>query len=267
MVQDLFSVSGKVVVLTGGLGQLGRQFTTALLDRGARVAVFDSAAAEGSDPAPDHENLMILPADVTRRASIDEALETVVARWDVPDGLVNCAALDSPPDAPAEENGPFETYPEESWERVMEVNAKGVFLCCQAVGGKMAAAGRGTIVNISSIYALVSPDQRLYGYRSESGDPFFKPAAYGASKSAVLNMTRYLATYWAGSGVRVNALSLGGIYNGQDETFLENYGRRVPLGRMAREEEYCGALIFLVSDTSSYMTGSNLVIDGGWTAW
>ena len=267
MAPDLFSVSGKVVVVTGGLGQLGRQFTTALLERGARVAVFDSAAAEESGLVPDNENLMILPADVTRRASLDEALGAVVSRWDVPDALVNNAALDSPPDAPAEENGPFETYPGESWERVMEVNAKGVFLCCQTVGGRMAASGRGAIINISSIYALVSPDQRLYGYRRESGPAFFKPVAYGASKSAVLNMTRYLATYWAKSGVRVNALSLGGVYNGQDETFLKNYSRRVPLGRMAREDEYSGALIFLISDTSSYMTGSNLVIDGGWTAW
>jgi NAD(P)-dependent dehydrogenase (short-subunit alcohol dehydrogenase family) len=181
--------------------------------------------------------------------------------------LINNAALDSPPGAPVEENGPFESYPESSWDRVMEVNVKGVFLACQAVGGRMAAEGRGSILNICSTYGLVSPDQRLYEYRQRGGEPFYKPVAYSASKSALLNLTRYLAVYWAGSGVRVNTLTFGGVFNGQAQEFLAAYAARVPLGRMAREEEYSGAVVFLLSDASSYMTGANLVIDGGWTAW
>jgi len=194
-------------------------------------------------------------------------LRQVISSWGVPHALINNAALDAPPNAPEEENGPFESYPAGSWDKVMEVNVKGVFLCCQVIGGQMAASGRGSIVNISSIYGMVSPDQRLYEYRRKGGAVFFKPVAYSASKSALLNLTRYLATYWADKGVRVNTLTFGGVFNDQDEQFLKGYCARVPLGRMARENEYDGAIIFLVSDASSYMTGANLIIDGGWTAW
>lgn len=272
MPRDIFSVEGKVVVITGGCGQLGRQFTAALVGRGARVAVFDLAPGGRAPSAPGGEAagggaLMTLEVDVTRRDSIEAGLAEVTSRWGAPHALVNNAALDSPPGAPAEENGPFETYPEGSWDKVMEVNAKGVFLCCQVVGGLMAEEGRGAVINISSIYGLVSPDQRIYEYRRAGGDPFFKPAAYSASKSSLLGLGRYLATYWAGRGVRVNTLTLAGVFNNQDGQFLENYCARVPLGRMAREDEYNGAVMFLISDASSYMTGANMVIDGGWTAW
>jgi NAD(P)-dependent dehydrogenase (short-subunit alcohol dehydrogenase family) len=149
----------------------------------------------------------------------------------------------------------------------MEVNVKGVFLCCQVIGGRMAEAGRGSIINIASTYGLVSPDQRIYEYRRTAETTFFKPVAYAVSKSALFNMTRYLATYWAEKNVRVNTLTFAGVFNNQDERFLEGYCARVPLGRMAREDEYNGAVIFLLSAASSYMTGSNLVMDGGWTAW
>jgi NAD(P)-dependent dehydrogenase (short-subunit alcohol dehydrogenase family) len=271
MPKDLFDVRDRVVVVTGGLGQLGRQFSVTLMEHGARVAIFDRISDERvvAERFPGHnpERLLVAAVDVTRRESLEAGLEKVKTRWGVPHGLVNNAALDSPPNAPAEENGPFETYPVESFERVMDVNVKGVFLCCQVVGGEMARAGRGSVINICSIYGVVSPDQRLYEYRRQRGQTFFKPVAYSASKSALLNLTRYLATYWAKSGVRVNTLTFGGVYNQQDETFLANYSSRVPLGRMAREDEYNGAVVFLLSDASSYMTGSNLVIDGGWTAW
>lgn len=269
---DLFSVRDRTIVLTGGLGQLGRQFSISLADRGARVAIIDSRAdplfvGERFGNRINDDRLLFLQSDITLRQEVEHSLAQITARWGTPHGLVNCAALDSPPDAPPEENGPFETYPESSWDKVMEVNVKGPFICSQVIGGAMARAGRGSIINISSIYGLVSPDQRIYEYRREQGAAFFKPIAYSASKSALLNMTRYLATYWAKHGVRVNTLVFGGVFNQQDQRFLDQYCARVPLGRMANEDEYNGAVIFLLSDASSYMTGATLVLDGGWTAW
>jgi NAD(P)-dependent dehydrogenase (short-subunit alcohol dehydrogenase family) len=249
----LFDLSGRVAVVTGGLGQLGSEYVRGLEGRGMKVAVWDVAADE--------------PVDVTDRGSIEAALERLVDEHGVPHLLVNNAAIDAPPDAPAEEVGPFETYPEASFDRVMDVNVKGTLLCCQVVGGAMAREGRGSIVNISSIYGLLSPQQDVYEFRRRGGDAFTKPVAYSVSKSAVLNLTRYLATYWAKSGVRVNTLTLAGVFNEQPAEFLEAYTARVPLGRMAQASEALGAIVFLASDASSYMTGANLVVDGGWSAW
>lgn len=272
MEKSLFSVQDKVVVVTGGLGQLGQQFSVALADRGALVAVLDlqvddRVIGERFGERSREGRFLVLAADVSNRVLLEGALREINRVWGTPDILINNAALDSPPSSSETENGPFEIYPETSWESVMDVNLKGVFLCCQVFGGDMARAGRGSVINISSIYGLVSPDQRIYQYRVRDGAPFFKPVAYSVSKSGLLNLTRYLATYWAGRGVRVNTLTLGGVFNHQDGEFLRQYTARVPLGRMAREDEYNAAVIFLASEASSYMTGSNLVIDGGWTAW
>jgi NAD(P)-dependent dehydrogenase (short-subunit alcohol dehydrogenase family) len=243
-----------------------------LADRGARVAVFDVAAdpariAERFGERRTDERLLFVQADVTQRRSIEAGLGQVERAWGIPHALINNAALDAPPNASTGDNGPFERYTEGAWDRVMQVNVKGVFLCCQAIGAKMAEAGRGSIVNIGSIYGEVSPDQRIYEFRHAKGEPFYKPVAYATSKSALANLTRYLATYWASKNVRVNTLTFGGVFNGQEEPLLKAYGARVPMGRMAREDEYNGAIVFLVSDASSYMTGSNMIIDGGWTAW
>jgi NAD(P)-dependent dehydrogenase (short-subunit alcohol dehydrogenase family) len=269
-VDPLFGVDGRIVVVTGGMGRLGRRYSQALRERGARVAVLDTtadAATVDERYDSDRDGLLFVPADVTSAPSLQAALSAIEKQWGPPHALINNAAIDAPPDASPEENGPFERYPENSWDRVMAVNAKGAFLCAQTFGTAMAGAGRGSIVNISSIYGVVSPDQRLYEYRRREGEAFFKPMAYGASKAALLNMTRYLATYWASNGVRVNTLTLGGVFAGQDDRFVVAYSGRVPLGRMARDDEYDAAVIFLVSDASSYMTGSNLIVDGGWTAW
>jgi len=171
------------------------------------------------------------------------------------------------PDAPPEEVGPLESYPEESFDRVMEVNVKGTFLCCQVVGSRMAEARRGSIVNISSVYGMLSPVQDVYAFRRASGETFFKPVAYSVSKSALYNLTRYLATYWARAGVRVNTLTLAGVANDQPQEFVEAYTARMPIGRMADVTEVVGPVVFLVSDASSYVTGANLVADGGWSAW
>jgi NAD(P)-dependent dehydrogenase (short-subunit alcohol dehydrogenase family) len=253
---DPFSLEGRVAVVTGGLGQLGREIVRGLTDRGARVAVFDIASSDGG-----------FQVDVTDRESIERATGRVVSDWGVPHVLVNAAALDSPPDAPPEEVGPVETYPEESFDRVLGVNVKGTFLSCQAIGARMAAEGRGSIVNISSIYGQLSPVQDLYEFRRRGGEEFVKPIAYSVSKSALYNLTRYLATYWAKQGVRVNTLTLAGVANDQPQEFVEAYSARMPIGRMADVSEVVGPVVFLASDASSYVTGANLVADGGWSAW
>jgi NAD(P)-dependent dehydrogenase (short-subunit alcohol dehydrogenase family) len=251
---DLFSLAGRVAVVTGGAGQVGSEIVRGLEEQGSRVAVFDLAAER-------------FRVDVTDRSALKAAMEEVVQEWGVPHVLVNAAALDSPPDAPAEEAGPFESYPERSFDEVMAVNVKGTFLSCQIVGGPMAAAGRGSIINISSIYGMLSPVQDLYEFRRRDGEMFFKPVAYSVSKSALYNLTRYLATYWASSGVRVNTLTLAGVRNEQPQEFVDAYSARMPLGRMADVGEVVGPVVFLASDASSYVTGANLVADGGWSAW
>ena len=261
MRDPLFDLDGRVAVVTGGMGQLGAVYAAGLVERGMRVAILDTVLGEIPEGA------RAFAVDVTDRAAIEEAMRDVESEWGVPHLLVNNAGLDSPPDAPAEEVGPFETYPEASFDEVMDVNVKGTFLCCQAIGGAMAREGRGSIVNISSIYGLLSPVQDLYAFRREGGETFVKPVAYSVSKSAILNLTRYLATYWAKDGVRVNTLTLAGVWNDQPAEFLEAYSARVPLGRMLDAREALGALVFLASDASSYVTGSNVVVDGGWSAW
>jgi NAD(P)-dependent dehydrogenase (short-subunit alcohol dehydrogenase family) len=258
---DLFSLDGRVAVVTGGLGQLGAEIVRGLTGRGARVAVFDLEEGESSG------GVRSFRVDVTDRAALEAATNDVAETWDVPHVLVNAAALDSPPDAPAEEVGPFEDYPVESFDRVMAVNVTGTLLCCQVVGARMAAAGRGSIVNVSSIYGMLSPVQELYEFRRRGGEQFVKPVAYSVSKSAVYNLTRYLATYWAKQGVRVNTLTLAGVWNDQPREFLEAYAARMPVGRMADVREVVGPVVFLASDASSYVTGANLVADGGWSAW
>ena len=266
----LFDLSSRVAVVTGAAGQLGTEYVKALIDAGASVAGFDLRPPEEASLAAPRETRRFrhLHADVTSKASLEQALEETRRLFGCPDILINNAAIDAPPDADAHETGPFEEYPEESWDEMMRVNLKGMFLSCQVVGGEMARNGRGSIVNIASIYGILSPDQRIYRYRAErTGKPFYKPVGYSVTKSGVLNLTRYLATYWAQNGVRVNTLTLGGVYNGQDRTFVRNYSEKVPLGRMARADEYNGPILFLASDASSYMTGANLVIDGGFSSW
>ena len=260
----LFDLADRVAVVTGGLGQLGAEYAAALAGRGMRVAIYD-VTAEPKPPAG--SDVRAFRVDVTSRESIEAATQELVAEWGVPHLLVNNAGLDSPPDAPAEDVGPFETYPEASFDRVMDVNVKGTLFCCQAIGARMAQAGRGSIVNISSIYGLLSPQQDVYEFRRRRGETFTKPVAYSVSKSAIFNLTRYLATYWAKAGVRVNTLTLAGVFDDQPQEFLDAYCARVPLGRMADAREAVGAPVFLASDASSYMTGANLIVDGGWSAW
>jgi NAD(P)-dependent dehydrogenase (short-subunit alcohol dehydrogenase family) len=255
---DLFSLDGRVAVVTGGAGQLGGEIARGLAAAGAEVAIFDVVkAAEG-------DGVSSFVVDVTDRGAIERATSELPG---VPHVLVNAAALDSPPDAPAEEVGPFEDFPSDAFDEVMQVNVKGTLFACQVIGARMAEAGRGSIVNVSSIYGMLSPVQELYDFRRATGETFFKPVAYSVSKSALYNLTRYLATYWAKSGVRVNTLTLAGVFNEQPEEFLKAYTARMPLGRMAEAGEAVGPVVFLASDASSYVTGANVVVDGGWSAW
>ncbi len=268
VVDKLFSLTGKVAIVTGAAGQLGGEYVRTLLDAGAQVAGFD--IWPDNPKASLHEiktkNFLSAKVDVTDRASIENGLKTVLSQYGKVDVLINNAGIDAPPNSSDLDTGSFETYPENSWDAMQAVNLKGILLCCQSIGGYMAQAGGGSIINISSIYGMLSPDQRIYrGMKREK--PFIKPIAYSVTKAGVMNMTRYLATYWASRHVRVNTLTLGGVFNHQDESFVRNYIEKVPLGRMARQNEYNGAILFLASDASSYMTGSNLVIDGGYSCW
>ncbi len=268
----LFNLKGRVAVVTGGMGQLGSEYAVALAERGTRVAIFDLAAG----PAVRNQKLSrymkkgvirSFVVNITDRAALKRTCANLMKDWGCPHILVNNAAIDSPPNSPVEDVGPFETYPESSLDKVMSVDLKGTFFCCQLIGGAMAKAGRGSIINISSTYGILSPRQDIYEFRRKKGEVFYKPVAYSVSKSAVLNLTRYLATYWAKKGVRVNTLTLAGVRRNQPREFLRSYCPHVPMGRMANASEIAGAVIFLAADASSYMTGSNLVVDGGWSAW
>ncbi len=263
-----FDLSGKVAIVTGAAGQLGGEYVRTLLEAGASVAAFDVKLDNPKGGLKDINSKKLLPVivDITDRKSVEQGLETVISHFGPSNILINNAAIDAPPNADEQETGPFETYPEPSWQAMVNVNLKGMLICCQVIGGHMAKTGGGSIINISSIYGIQSPDQRIYEYRAKT-KPFFKPVAYCVTKAGVLNLTRYLATYWASKNVRVNTLTLGGVFNNQDETFVRNYSGKVPLGRMARQNEYNGAVLFLASEASSYMTGSNLIIDGGYSCW
>lgn len=264
---SLFDVTGEIVVITGAAGNLGHAYAQAFLDRGAKVVGLDRGLTpKVQEQQQASENYFFIESDVTSRQSLEQAFGAIEKKFGTPTVLVNNAAIDSPPSAPLEENGPFETYPESSWDNVLNVNLKGVFLCCQVFGSAMAKKQKGSIINISSIYGVVSPDQSLYQYRRDRGEVFFKPVAYSASKSGIMNLTRYLAVYWAKDSVRVNTLTIAGVFNNQDESFLDAYCSRIPVGRMANIQEYCGSVLFMASKASSYMTGSNMVIDGGWTS-
>jgi NAD(P)-dependent dehydrogenase (short-subunit alcohol dehydrogenase family) len=254
----LFSLEGRVAIVTGGAGQLGGEIARGLAAHGAKVAIFDI------DEAPEGDGVSSFVVDVTDRSAIERATAELP---EVPHVLVNAAALDSPPDAPAEEVGPFEDYPSQAFDEVMAVNVKGTLFACQVIGARMAEKGRGSVVNVSSIYGMLSPVQDIYDFRRTEAETFFKPVAYSVSKSALYNLTRYLATYWAKSGVRVNTLTLAGVANEQPQAFVDAYTARMPLGRMADAAEVVGPVIFLASDAASYVTGANVVVDGGWSAW
>jgi NAD(P)-dependent dehydrogenase (short-subunit alcohol dehydrogenase family) len=253
-------LDGSLAVVTGALGKLGPHWVGALARAGATVVGID-LRRDGAGQLG--EGVRLEQADVTDRASLQEALERI-ADLGVPHVLVNNAGIDQPPEAAAVRHR-IEEVPTEAFSGTVDVNLTGTFHSIQVFGAAMRDAGRGSIVNIGSLYASVAPDPSFYSHLP--GDPpFLKPPAYGASKAGVLNLTRYFARLWGPYGVRVNALSPGGVAGGQDEEFVRRYCSRVPMRRMAEPDDLTGSLVFLASDASSYVSGQELRVDGGFTA-
>ena len=265
---ELFSLAGKTAVVTGALGLVGKKHCEALAEAGAHIVVADldgeSAGAFADQLGEQHLGIGL---DVTDKNSVQEATQQITTRFGRIDVLVNNAAINDRFEHPAmaRELSAFENYPLDAFRLSIDVNITGVFLCSQVMGTIMAEQGSGSIINIASTYGMVGPDQGIY--RNDAGEQtFYKSAAYPVTKGAVLNFTRFLAAYWGHRGVRVNTLSPGGVEHQQQEFFIRNYSAKTLLGRMATASDYQGALVFLASEASTYMTGANLVVDGGWTA-
>lgn len=279
-----------MAIVTGGAGLLGKEFCHTLVQAGAAVVVADldgdaAQAVAGALPPPSSppfiggagggRNALGIAVDVTRPDDVQQMVDVTLQTFGRLDILVNSAALDPKFDPQAsrllDASGRFEDYPLEAWNQALDVNLTGAFLCCQAASRPMLAQQKtgqdhsGVMINMSSIYGLAAPDQRMYQF---PGQPErYKPVYYSVTKWGILGLTQYLAAYYAGKNIRVNAISPGGVYNGHDADFVKAYSARAVLGRMAEKDEMNGALLFLASDASKYMTGANLVVDGGWTAW
>jgi NAD(P)-dependent dehydrogenase (short-subunit alcohol dehydrogenase family) len=264
---ELFSLKNKTAIVTGALGLIGKEHCKALSEAGANVVVADLDEQEAIEFAKslDSESFGIF-LNVTNKASVQNVKEKILEKFGHIDVLVNNAAINDMFENPkaATEQSKFENYPLELWQKSIDVNLTGVFLCSQVFGFEMAKQKKGSIINIASTYGIVAPDQTLY-QKEDGTQDFYKPPAYSATKGAIIMFTKYLASYWGKNGVRVNTLTPGGVENSQDEFFIKKYSAKTLLGRMAKPNDYKGALIFLASDASEYMTGANLIIDGGWT--
>jgi NAD(P)-dependent dehydrogenase (short-subunit alcohol dehydrogenase family) len=268
----LFRLDGHVAIVTGGLGRLGSQYARALTEAGAAVALFDvsdrpTSIVDGLTRA--NARLSTHIVDATKREDVDRAVAEVVGRFGAPTVLVNNAGLGSSPADAALETGPFEQYPESAWDAMLESHLKSALVVSQSFIAAYRAGGRaaGSIINVSSTYGVVSPDQAVYDYRRRDGSEYFKPVGYSVAKAGMLNFTRWLAEYCAPFGVRVNTLVPGGVREaGHAPEFIAEYEKRTQLGRMANDDDYNGAIVFLASKASAYMTGATLVVDGGWTA-
>lgn len=264
---EAFRLDGQVALVTGGAGILGRRFCRALADAGASVAVVDLIADAADETATaTGTGAAGFACDVSDAASVSQCVDAVMKRFGRIDVLVNNAATKTADVRAC--MAPFEDYSIDTWREIMSVNIDGMFLMAQAVGKTMLAAGiKGRIIQTASIYGVVGPDNRIYEGSDYLGGPINTPAVYSASKAAVVGFTKWLATYWAEKGIRVNCLVPGGVSSGQNSEFSQRYAARTPLGRMADADEMAPPLLFLASEASSYVTGHVLMVDGGWTAW
>ncbi len=261
-----YNLEGKVVVLTGATGFMGRHYAEVLSELGANVVVIDLekeacmtcadnlAKRHGTKP-------MAVPVDITQKPAVFAAISSVIERYGRIDVLINNAAAKQ---ITVFEGNlcEFEEFPLEVWQANLDVNLTGSFLCCQAVGKQMVKQGGGVILNIGSVYGVVGCDQRIYGDSKLNSS-----IAYATTKSGLVNFTRYLAAYWQGKNIRVNCLSPGGVSNNQSEEFFDNYTYRTMLKRMATPDDLASAIVHLISDASQWVTGANMIVDGGWTAW
>ena len=265
---DLFSLKNKTAIVTGACGLIGKEHCRALAEAGANVVVADiNEAACIAFAATLGNNHLGLAINVTDKSSLETGRDKIVAKYGSIDVLINNAAINDMFENPAmaATQSMFEHYPLDMWLKSLDVNVTGVFLCSQVFGTVMAKQGKGSIINVASTYGIVGPDQSIY-QNAKGEQTFYKSPAYPATKGAVVNFTRFLAAYWGEKGVRVNTLSPGGVENSQDEFFVQNYSKKTALKRMAVPTDYKGAVVFLSSDASAYMTGANLIVDGGWTA-
>jgi NAD(P)-dependent dehydrogenase (short-subunit alcohol dehydrogenase family) len=273
-IQQKFDLTGRVAIVTGGVGLLGAEFCRTLAEAGASIAVVDlnsaSASAVADTLTKSGYNAQAFTTDITKPDTVNAMVENVLSAFGRIDVLVNSAALDPKFDPDAMKKGitpgAFEDYPLDQWNAALNVNLTGMFLVTQACVKPMIAQGKkGSIINICSTYGLNGPDQRIYIKDGER--VAYKPVYYTVTKAGVLGFTKYLAAYYAGTEIRVNALTPGGVFNNHEDYFVNNYSAKTIIGRMAKKDEMNGALLYLASDASSYMTGNNVVVDGGWTAW
>lgn len=273
---DKFSLDGKVVVITGGAGLLGKKHAEAVLEAHGTAVLLDISgdglnhAVGGLEQKYASASVCGICADITSRTSLEQARNQIISGYGKVDILINNAANNPKMEGNASNMGTiqFENFPMDIWVGDIAVGLTGAFLCAQVFGGTMVEHNRGVILNISSDLGIIAPDQRIYrkdGLREE--DQTVKPVTYSVVKHGLIGLTKYLATYYAEKGIRCNALCPGGVFNGQDEEFLGKLTNLIPLGRMADIDEYKSTILYLISDASSYMTGSTIIVDGGRTCW
>ena len=265
-ISPLFDLQGKVALITGGAGLLAAEHAIALMDHGASVVLADRNK-EVCDQAVTvlnqngYDKAISLQADVTSKESWEMLIDEVVKKFGKIDILINNAGFTNQSKS-KNFDASFENFPLEDWNNIMNVNLTGTFLGCQTVGKHMLEQGSGSIINIASLYGVVSPNHKMY-----PGTGISQPVAYSVSKHGVVALTKYLATLWAEKGIRVNSLTPGGIWNGHQGLFLERFEQLIPIGRMSDKTELRGGIVYLASNASSHVIGHNLIIDGGWTAW
>ena len=265
---DKFRLDGKVAILTGSAGRIGQRFAHVLSDAGADVVLVDIEEKSNKKLKSEletkfHTNPSSFKIDITKKQDVKKLNKKILSKYKKIDILINNAH--SIPRTNSKRDAPFEDYPLELWDDAISSNLRGIFLCSQEFGKTMIKQKKGVIINISSIYGMVGADQRIYG-KSRLNSPAF----YSATKGATVNLTRYLAAYWHQKNIRVNTLTLGGVFDSnlhKDKNFVKNYSNKTMIGRMGKKEDFDGGLLFLASDASEYVTGSNVVVDGGWTSW